>query len=155
MTPAMLIADLSAEIREVIKDYELPAEMQDDKKVTVYEYDLPHGDAEDTFIPYVIVTPKLIDLVERDTIMTVAFLINIYAGEPGNDWRNMMSIAERIRQFLFTKSVVAKKYLREGAYHFEPIASEQPSPFILGYIECDFRIATPEPAMKYKFVKGN
>ena len=67
MTGDGLITALSENLREVLKDYKLQAEGQTDKKVSVYKYDIPHGRFEsDTYIPYVIVTPKLIDLVERE-----------------------------------------------------------------------------------------
>ena len=149
MTGDGLITALSENLREVLKDYKLQAEGQTDKKVSVYKYDIPHGRFEnDTYIPYVIVTPKIIDLVERDSIMTVAMLINTYVGEYGDDWRDMMSIAERIRQYILTTPIMSKKYLFARSFHFEPIATDQPSPFIIGYIEADYRLATPEPAFK-------
>lgn len=145
MTAADLVFEMAAAVKNVVKDYKLQAENQEDKKVSVYTFDLPRGDYEtDSFLPYVIITPKLIDLAERDSIVTISMLIATYSGEPGNDWRDLLSIAERIRQFILTTPIFAQKFLWNQTFHFEPVAPDQPTPFILGYIECDYRIATPE-----------
>ena len=145
MTTTDLIFTLVENIKTVVKDYKLLAENQPDKKVSVYAFDLPYGNFEgDTFAPYILITPKIIDLVERDSIVTVSMLIATYAGEPGNDWRDLLSIAERIRQFILTTPIVSEKFLWNHVFHFEPVTPEQPTPFILGYVEADYRIATPE-----------
>ena len=154
MTGTNLIYTIAEHIRNVTKDYKLLAEYQPDKKVSVYEFDIPHGDCEtDSYIPYVIISPKLIDLVDRDSIITVAFLIATYSGVKGNDWRDMLSISERIRQFILTTPILAEKYLWRNNFTWQPVSTEQPSPFILGYIESDYTIATPEYIPNYPKVR--
>ena len=96
MTVTFLVEEIAKKIRIAVKDYKLIAENQDKKQVSVYEYDIPYGDSEtDSYIPYVIVSPKLIDLVERDSIATISIMIATYSGMSGNDWRDMLSISER------------------------------------------------------------
>lgn len=154
MTTADLIIEMTAAVKNVVKDYKMLAEYQPDKKVSVYAFDLPHGDYEtDSFLPYVIIAPKLIDLVERDSIVTISMLIATYSGEPGNDWRDLLSIAERIRQCILTTPILAKKFLWNQTFHFEPVAPDQPTPFILGYVECDYKIATPEAVTPFYKVR--
>ena len=154
MTGNGLIYTMAEELRTVTKDYKLLAEHQENKKVSVYEYDIPYGDSEtDSYIPYIIVSPKLIDLAERDSIITVSLMIATYSGELGNDWRDMMSISERVRQFILTTPIMAEKYLWRNNYSWQPVSTEQPSPFIIGYIETDYTIATPEYRAIYPKVR--
>lgn len=151
MTPIFLITNLTESLREVVKSYELLAENQPNKKVSVYAHDLPHGKfAEDTFYPCVIVTLLSVEDTETDTVATVQFTICTYAGEMGSDWRDMLNIAERIRQFLRTTDILTEKYIREYPIGFEPVnLMDQPSPFILGRMACRFRISSPQPVMKW------
>lgn len=151
MTPIFLIESLTENLREAVKSYKLLAEYETDKKVSVYAHDLPRGSfREDTFYPCVIVTLLGVEDTETDTIATVQFTICTYAGEMYNDWRDMLNITERIRQFLRTTDILSDKYIREYPIGFEPVnLMDQPKPFILGRMACRFRIASPQPSIKW------
>ena len=63
ITPVDLIKTLAKEFRIVLKDFNLEAEYQENKNVTVYEQALPLPNFEhDTFFPYAVVSvEKVID----------------------------------------------------------------------------------------------
>ena len=147
MTPAGLVSTLAIKLREVLKNFELPAEYQAGKHVSVYEHDLPYGDENDTLIPFVVVSLLYVEDDGTDSIAAVKFTIGTYAGKVGNDWRVMLNIAERIRQFILVTDILAEKYLREFPMVFQPVSiQDQPTPFIYGEIAVKFRVATLRPA---------
>ena len=150
MTPINLIFSLAAELREATKDYKLLAERQADKKISVYEQYIPTANFEsDTFYPLILVQLRSVEDDGENSTATVVITIGTYGGENLSGWRDMLNIAERIRQYLLTHPMIGEKFQYIGPIAFEPViglenpTTGRPEPFSFGNIAVRYRIGTP------------
>ncbi len=148
MTAIYLIKAVAEAVREVVKDFELIAELQPPKPVTVYEQYLPTDRFEDdTFYPLVIVSCRNIEFdadtkFDGDRVATILLTIGVYGGDKEDGWRDLFNLAERISQFLFSTPILDKKFLLDFQPEFEPLP-EQPEPFYFGNILVKYKLGTP------------
>ena len=144
MTPIYLVKGMAAELREVLKDYELIAEGQADKKVSVYEMYLPTGNFEgDTFYPAVTVTLRRVEDDFKDTVAEILIVIGVFGGYDNAGWQDLLNIAERIRQFLMTRRIISDQFQLIAPPMFEPVFPDEPSPFYFGQMSVKYLVATP------------
>lgn len=144
MTPIFLIHDLAEEIKKVVSDYDLIAELQPMKHVTVYEQFIPTDQFEvDTFYPLVTVTLFQVEVVERFRVATMFITIGVYDGDREDGWRDLFNIAERISQHLISTPILANKFPLDTYPVFEP-QLESPTPFYYGNIVVKYQVATPQ-----------
>ena len=147
ITPIDLIKTLAKEFRTVLKDFNLEAEYQENKFVTVYEQALPLPNFEhDTFFPYVVVSVEKVIDDDFESYVLVVVSIGVYGGDDEGGWQDLLNIAERLRQYLMINSVVCDKFVRvlPCEFTFEGSADEKGArPFYLGDIALLYKIATP------------
>lgn len=148
ITPVDLIKTLAQEFRIVLKDFNLEAEYQENKNITVYEQALPLPQFEDdTFFPYAVVSvEKVIDDDDFESYVVVVVSIGVYGGDDEGGWQDLFNIAERLRQYLMLNSVVCDKFVRvlPCEFTFEGAADERGArPFYLGDIALLYKISTP------------
>ena len=149
MTPSRLIHFLAEEIREAVKDYKLIAEMQADKKVTVYEQYMPKDRFEvDTFYPCITVFLQSVEDEGEDSIATVLLRIGVFGGWAEDGWRDLLNIAERLRQHLIMKPIIGGEFQRVSPMAFEPL-SVQPEPFFYGNLAARYMIGTPRQNVEW------
>lgn len=146
MTPLDLIEDMSKFCEEVLSGYEMIAEYQGNKKISIYRQNIPLPDfANDTYMPCVTVSvEKVVDDEEFDTIAILVLTISVYGGEDEQGWRDLFNIAERLRQNLLLNPCLAEKYPLELPIEFSVMDyKEQPKPFFIGEMAMAYRIGTP------------
>jgi len=144
MTPLILVETLADNLRKLLQDKTAMTEYQGEKAIQVFEHDIPRGDFENNaFYPCVIVTLKNVEDEGDNSFATVALTVGAYSDDTGNDWRDMLNIAEKIRQFLLTNPILSKRFRLELPIAFEPITTEQPEPFVFGIIAARYLVATP------------
>ena len=143
MTAIFLIQELAKAIREVVKDYKFVAELQPDKKVTVYEQYLPSDRFEqDSFYPLVVVSVDSVEVEKFDRIATVVIQVSTFGGEDEDGfrgWQDMFNMAERITQFIDATPILANKFSLHKKTAFTP-QETQPFPFFNGFIVCEYAL---------------
>lgn len=146
MTPINLVKSLVGNLREVVADYKLVAELQKPKPVSVYEQYLPSDRFEvDTYYPLVIVSLVSVENTDKfqDRVATVTLQIATYGGEDNDGfdgWRDMFNISERICQFLYSTPIIDGKFPMAEKPIFVP-AETQPIPFFYGYVSAKYFLA--------------
>ena len=153
MTPVELIKTLAAEFREVLKDFDLEAEYQENKNVTVYEQVLPLPQFEhDTFFPYAAVSvEKIIDDDDFESYAVVVVSIGVFGGDDEGGWQDLLNIAERLRQYLILNTVIADRFVRVLPVEFTFLGSADERtarPFYLGDLALVYKIATPQQMVR-------
>lgn len=147
MTPLILIETLVKNLRDVLKNQILAAEYQPAQQVQIFAHDLPRGDFENnTFYPCVIVTLKSVEDEGENSIATVTLTIGAYSNDLGNDWRDMLNIAEKIRQFILTHPIIGNFFYLVEPVAFEPVTAEtvkDADPFVFGIIAVRYKVAMP------------
>ena len=161
MTSAVLVASLAKEIREITKNYEFVAEYQPNKKITVYEQYMPLENFErDTFYPLVLVALQRVSSSRKEQRSTaeIGLTLGVYGGEEfpngepreletgwleyGDGWRDLLNLAEHIRQHLLKTPIIAENFLLVDEIEFVPV-EPQPVPFFVGGMVLTYEIATP------------
>ena len=161
MTPAVLVAKLAKEIREITKNYDFVAEYQPNKSVSVYEQYLPLEKFEqDTYYPLVLVALQRVVSNRKEQISTaeIGLTIGVYGGEEnpngeprelqtgwleyGDGWRDLLNLAEHIRQHLLKNPIIAEQFYLVDEIEFVPI-DPQPVPFFIGGMVLTYEVATP------------
>lgn len=143
MTPINLISDLARELRGVVKSYNLIAELQNKKPVTVYEEILPTANFEDdTFFPLMVVNLQSVEDGGEGSFAIVEITFGVFGGYKEDGWRDLLNIMEHTRQYLLTHKLIGGKF-----YLQLPSATEfpdfQPEPFFEGRMTLKYTIGQP------------
>ena len=143
MTAIFLVKALAEAMRKVVKDFELIAELQPMKPVTVYEQYLPTENFNvDTFYPLLIVSCNGIEYEGGDRVAVMQISVGVFGGYEDDGWRDLFNISERIMDFLYVTPILAGRYPMRAYPVFEPEV-EQPRPFYYGYITLKYDLAAP------------
>jgi len=143
MTPTRLLEAVAEETADAVKDYEMLAEEEADKPVTVYLQHIPDEDFEDdTYYPLVIVSLGKAEDDIKGSLATVNFTFGVY-GEDKAAWKDLLSMMERVRQRLLTKRRLSRQFRLELPLVFETI-ERQPYPFWYGYASAKYWIGQPQ-----------
>lgn len=167
MTPADLISTLATELRIATAGFTLQAEYQQDKKISVYEGYIPSANLEnETFLPLITVEMRGSEDTEDGAAVNIGFMIAVYGGENakydggrvrqgkyfkdyGDGWRDLLNIAETVRQYLWTRPdrYIGGKYKLVNLL-FVP-QSDNPEPFFYGDMVATFYTVQPYTPMDY------
>lgn len=143
MTPIILLDELTAALEKVLAGYKMIAELQPPKPVTVYKQYMPVDEFEnETFYPAVTVQIRSVEDDGGETVATVLITIGVFGGHKTDGWRDLLNIAEHIRQFLLENPIIAKKFPLKMPAAFELLA-EQPEPFYFGNLAVRYVVGTP------------
>ena len=161
MTPSSLVHELAEGLKVALANFELQAEYQRDKKVSVYESYVPlENFNNETFLPMISVELRGVEDTSEGSFATVGMIIGIYGGENakygsgrnllngfkdfGDGYRDLNNIAETIRQYLLglPSRILAGKFPLVLPLTYAP-QPDQPLPFFYGELVAQFEIGQP------------
>lgn len=151
MTPMDLIETMAKFCEKVLSDYEMVAEYQGEKKISIYRQNIPIPNfRNDTFLPCVVVSvEKVIDTEDFESVAILVLTIQVYGGENEEGWRDLFNIAERLRQMILLNPMLGEKYPLELPVEFEVSEYlEQPKPFFIGELAMAYKVGTPRVVLR-------
>ncbi len=146
MTPARLIKDLAAELKDATANLKFPEEYQkevsagDYVKVNVYEQMFPADlfESED-YYPFVSVElMTLKDNAERESRAEVGISFGVFAKE-ADGWLDLFYLMDVIRRRLLEKRFIGDYFRLTGGLEFE-LPDVQPVPFLVGSMQATYFI---------------
>ncbi|GAV24805.1 hypothetical protein ciss_07380 [Carboxydothermus islandicus] len=144
ITPVILIDELKAFIEEVVQNYRLETNQQNNVKPpqVVTGYLPPKNSGPDPDFPFVIV--RLAEGVDKEegATVTVKIIVGAYSEDSQQGWRDAANMIQRIWQELFKRRVIARKFRVEYPMKFE-IPEEQPYPHWIGVMTTVWTVAHP------------
>jgi len=148
MIALQLLDALNKFLEATVKEYQLATSEGCVKSPQVVSGFLPpKGDTDFPDFPFV--TPRLIrgeDTAEVGTV-TVKIIVGTYA-EDNQGWRDSLILIEHIRQVLFTKRILAKKYRVEYPFKWEQ-PEEQALPYWLAEMTTTWTVPRPIEEVYY------
>lgn len=114
MTPLRLVRALAEELRSALKSYRLMAAGQENKRVSVYENNLPAADFDsDNYFPFV--TVEFLNLEDTAEGSTAAVLLTVgcYCGKRSDEVTDLLNLCETIRQYLLGNRVIGEQFILE------------------------------------------
>lgn len=153
MTPALLVQAIAEEITAAVKDYELKAEGQEDKSVSVYQQHIPDEKfQDDSYYPLVIAAWQGSKDEDEGSTATIGLTFGAYGSEP-DAWMDLMSIMERVRQRLLENRLLKRRYRLALPTKWETI-EEQPYPYWFGYATLNYQIGQPSERVPDSFYEN-
>lgn len=150
MTPALLVQAVAGEIETAVKDYQLKAEGQEDKVVSVYQQHIPDEEfKDDSYYPLVIVAWQGSKDEDDGSTATIGLTFGAY-GEDKPAWLDLMSIMERVRQRLLENRLLNRRFRLVLPTKWETIEA-QPYPYWFGYATLTYQIGQPSERMPDSF----
>ena len=151
MIPVLLVEELAEYIEQTITSSKYAAELQDEKKVTVYRQHISDEDfANDTYYPLISVSLQHVDDGESreipESYATVGITFGCY-GEDKNAWMDVLDLMETVRQAILKKRTIAKRFRLTLPSKWETIEN-QPYPFWFAYATLRYTIAQPREEME-------
>lgn len=114
MTPIRLVRALAEELRWALKSYRLMAAGQEDKRVSVYENNLPVADYEvDNYYPFVTVEFLNIEDTEEGSTAAVLMTVGCYCGRRSDEMTDLLNISETIREYLLGNRIIGEQFILE------------------------------------------
>jgi len=152
MTPALLVQAVADEIAVAVKDYQLKAEGQANKAVSVFQQHLPDEEFQDnSYYPLAIVAWQGSQDTDDGSVATIGITFGAY-GEDKAAWQDLLSIMERSRQRLLMFRTLARRFRLSMPTKWETIEA-QPYPFWFGYATLNYHIAQPTEQMAADWAK--
>ena len=149
MTFVDLIKSLSAEVREATIDYKMQSELESDKKISVYEQEIPEEEFDsNSYYPLVIVALQSVDdeletIQPAATVASVGLTIGVY-GENKDAWKDLLNLTAAIRLHLESKPIIGKKFRLASTVKADFI-ERQPHPFHFAYVSMGYVMMQPSP----------
>lgn len=135
MTPYKLLANLREGLTEhLTKFYKLPAQYQDNKKVSIFIQDTPNADDE-TIYPMVLI--ELLGVEDTVEESTASILITI--GTFGDDCKDFFNLCEKVREYLNVTKIVGGEYTLNDEISFG-VAEKQVDGFYFGNFYINYNI---------------
>jgi hypothetical protein len=149
MTPASLVDNLCAYLQELLKDYVVEAQSRIQQTPKVWSgYPRPGENFGGMAAPFVLIgAVKGRDNRERACVQ-VNIWIGVYSTDPTALWQGTLNLLEHIRQSLFTKRIIAKKFSIELPMRWE-ISREYNFPECLAVLTTNWTVARPIEEVSY------
>ena len=144
MTFVKLVEGLADETREAVKGFKMKSELEPDKKVSVYEQEIPEEEFDsDSYYPLVIVALQSIDddletSQVAPSIATVGLTVGVY-GEDKETWKDLLNLSYAIRSWLMTRPIIAKSFRLVSSVDVDYI-ERQPLPFHFCYVTVKYTV---------------
>ena len=114
MTPLRLVRALAEELRSALKGYRLMAAGQENKRVSVYENNLPVADYEvDNYYPFVTVEFLNLEDTAEGSSAAVLMTVGCYCGRRADEMTDLLNISETIREYLLGHRVIGEQFIME------------------------------------------
>lgn len=110
MTPLKLLESLAEGLKNAVKNYDLPAENQPSKPVSIYIQEIPAAEFEDdTFYPLICV--ELLSVTDNADGAEIGILISIgtYDDDP-RGFIHHLNLLQCVREFLTTNRIIGKNF---------------------------------------------
>jgi hypothetical protein len=149
MTPASLVDNLCAYLQELLKDYVVEVQCRTQQAPRVFSgYLSPGENFGGVAAPFVLIgAVKGRDTSERASVQ-VNISIGVYSKDPAALWQETLNLLEHIRQALFTKRIIAKKFRIELPMRWE-ISREHNFPECLAVLTTNWTVARPIEEVSY------
>lgn len=149
MTPLMLQDALCDFLKGVVGSYLLDTNRQTTKAPQVVPSYLPLKGTTDTAdFPFVIVRMSSEEDTGDRAKVTVKIIVGVYAEDIAQGSGDLMNILERIRQALFKKRVIDKRFRIEYPFSWQ-VPDEQPYPEWLAVITTNWTVPRPIEEVDY------
>ena len=114
MTPNRLVKALAEELRAALKNYRLIAESEPEKRVSVYEHNLPAGDFEtDSLYPFACVEFLNLEDTDEKALASVLITVGVYTGARADKQTDLLNLSETIRQYLLGHRIIGEQFVLE------------------------------------------
>lgn len=149
MIPVLLLDELCQFLTETIKNYELDTFQSTNRAPAVYCEALPLNTTSSQDEPYILVRLKGGEDQTGQSKATVTLDFCVYSENVQQGPFQLLNVMERVRQALFQKRVLAKKYRIEYPLKWDK-PKEQLHPEWVGLMETTWTIAQPiEEVIEY------
>ena len=119
MTPSRLIHALAAELRAALKNYRMIAENEPEKRVKVYEQNIPAGDFEtDSLYPFACIEFLNLEDTDEKAVASVLITVGVYTGARADKQTDLLNLSETIRQYLLGHRIIGEQFVLELPAYF-------------------------------------